>query len=388
MNDKHLKNGKKMKPFIIVTGMHRSGTSFLVRALNLCGMNIGDLESLTTTEWVSHKSNPKGHWENQDFINLGNLVLENNDGSWDNIPKQINIDELTSNKIKEKVKKFYSESSIATGFKDPNAILYFESWKKYFPENTIVVGIFRHPLKVCESLKNRNNFSYKKSLSLWKIYNERLLDIVEKENGILLNFDWEEKKLLDEIKQVCENIGLVPLDLGEWFAGELKRSDKTFDHNFAISAEIEEIYKKLQHKSKDHRSIIHDKSLQDTNLIDALKYALKQNKKQAEFFSKINKKNNNLIKNLKKESEPLSVLISLYNERPDLRKGYPEVDDGNYFKLIEWALFITHNEIVGEEESKNELSKHIDWYEQYEKNYACFLFCFKAYFRASIKLVS
>jgi len=35
-----------MNPFIIITGMHRSGTSFLARALNMYGVNLGSLESL------------------------------------------------------------------------------------------------------------------------------------------------------------------------------------------------------------------------------------------------------------------------------------------------------------------------------------------------------
>jgi len=34
------------KPFLIITGMHRSGTSFLARALNLSGVYLGDLKSL------------------------------------------------------------------------------------------------------------------------------------------------------------------------------------------------------------------------------------------------------------------------------------------------------------------------------------------------------
>jgi len=52
-------------PFLLITGMHRSGTSFLARALNLYGVNLGNLESLLSHEWKSLKDNPRGHWENK-----------------------------------------------------------------------------------------------------------------------------------------------------------------------------------------------------------------------------------------------------------------------------------------------------------------------------------
>ena len=358
-----------MKPFVIITGMHRSGTSFLVRALNLCGMNIGDIESLTTTEWMAHKSNPKGHWENNEFVNLGKTFLENNSGSWDNIPNQFSIDESFGSNIKNEIINIYNELSLATGFKDPNAILYFESWKKYLPKNTIVVGIFRHPLKVCESLKNRNDFSYEKSLSLWKEYNERLLNIIERENGFLLDFDWDKKRLLAEIKQICENIGLVPLELDQWFADELKRSDKTFDQKYHITNDINAIYHRLQQKSETCNTVKYRKNFSDTDLKDAIKFALIQNKKQAEFFSKINEKNINLVNNLKNKVEPLSTLISIYSTRPDLRKMFPEADDGDYLRLVSWAIYIIHNDVNGEDETKKSLEKYSKWYDKYQNDH-------------------
>ena len=40
-----------MNPFIIITGMHRSGTSFLARALNLYGVHLGNLESEWDVSW-------------------------------------------------------------------------------------------------------------------------------------------------------------------------------------------------------------------------------------------------------------------------------------------------------------------------------------------------
>ena len=77
-----------------------------------------------------------------------------------------------------------------------------ESWKPFLPKNQIIIGIFRHPLKVAESLKKRNNFEYEKSINLWTIYNEKLLFYLEKQGGFLLNFDWPKRKLLSELKLI------------------------------------------------------------------------------------------------------------------------------------------------------------------------------------------
>ena len=51
----------------------------------------------------------------------------------------------------------------------------------------IAVGIFRHPLEVAESLKVRNGFSFEKSLKLWEIYNEKMLDILKENNAVVLS---------------------------------------------------------------------------------------------------------------------------------------------------------------------------------------------------------
>jgi len=80
-----------MRPFVLITGMHRSGTSFLSRALNLKGVYLGPLESIITHDWLPHKSNQRGHWENQDFLTLTNKTLSINKGKWDYVPNNIKI---------------------------------------------------------------------------------------------------------------------------------------------------------------------------------------------------------------------------------------------------------------------------------------------------------
>ncbi len=90
---------EKMKPFILITGMHRSGTSFLARALNLAGVYLGGLESLNSHEWKPYDDNRRGHWENKKFLELGEKTLSQNNGHRSNVPTQILINEELGKKI-------------------------------------------------------------------------------------------------------------------------------------------------------------------------------------------------------------------------------------------------------------------------------------------------
>ena len=89
----------KKKPFLVIAGMHRSGTSFLARSLNLAGVYLGNLESLTSNDWRFYFDNERGHWENKKFLFLTTKTLSKNNGSWDNLPEKIIIN---NNSIFEK----------------------------------------------------------------------------------------------------------------------------------------------------------------------------------------------------------------------------------------------------------------------------------------------
>jgi len=222
-----------MRPFILITGMHRSGTSFLARALNLHGVYLGKLDSMITHDWLPHKSNLRGHWENQDLLTLADKTLAKNHGSWHNVPKKIVIDKKIGMKIKNHVNELQDHATLAAGFKDPRLLLCYQSWEKYLPKNSVVIGIFRHPLKVAESLKIRSKFSYQHSLKLWKIYNESLLEILSKRDGFLLDFDWPKQKLFSEIALISKKLGLAHnVDLSEWYTKKTYEKWEYFSKRF------------------------------------------------------------------------------------------------------------------------------------------------------------
>jgi len=236
--------------------MHRSGTSFLARALNLHGVYLGELESLISHEWKPLEDNPKGHWENKKIYELTEETLKDSKGSWYNVPKKIVVNRKIGSEIKKCINNLQDNSILAAGLKDPRLLLCFEQWVKYLPKNFVVIGIIRNPLEVAESLKKRNGFDYEKSLNLWKIYNEKLLEILDKYDGFLLDFDWSKKRLLDEIKFVSKKLDLAKdVDLSEWYTKDLLKSNASYEKNYALPKDVKDLYSKLKKQTNKNKYV-------------------------------------------------------------------------------------------------------------------------------------
>jgi len=333
------------KPFLLILGMHRSGTSFLARGLNLAGVYLGKLDDIVTHEWVPHKDNIRGHWENKPILLLGEKTLRHNNGTWQDPPDNITINDEIANNIKNIVNELNNTPSFCGGFKDPRILLCFESWKPQLPKNLIFVGIFRHPLEVAESMKIRNGLSYEHSLRLWKIYNQNLINLLEKYDGALLDFDWPKEKLLDELKEIINKLGLSEnIDLEDWYSPELIKNDKKYNQDFQLSEEVNSLYLKLKDRSQKNAKVIYKKySLKDNQLRNIIDQDHLELQNQAKNFKKINDKNLKILKSYKNRNDPISLLLSVYYQKEDLRKAFPEVITGDFTKLLRWAKDVCLN---------------------------------------------
>ena len=69
---------------IAITGMHRSGTSLLANLLNQAGLSLGE-KLLGPMD-----SNPKGHFEDYDFLKFHKELLAFNRQTWDGSSTQTN----------------------------------------------------------------------------------------------------------------------------------------------------------------------------------------------------------------------------------------------------------------------------------------------------------
>jgi len=171
-----------MEPLIIV-GMHRSGTSLVAEILQSLGVFIGaDLDD---------------NYESDFFYQLNEWIFYQAGATWDN-PK--NLDYLTDNFISQieknlnkqvssiKIKNYLgsfkdylkykslTNLNFKWGWKDPRNTFTFDIWKKIFPELRII-NIYRNPIDVAISLKNREDridkaMDTKTRTGLKKKYNE------------------------------------------------------------------------------------------------------------------------------------------------------------------------------------------------------------------------
>jgi len=309
----------KEKLFLLITGMHRSGTSFLARALNLSGVYLGKLEDIVSNDWIPSKDNLRGHWENEQFVQLAEKTLAFSKGSWKDIPKNIMINDEIGQEVKTSVKELTEPPLLMAGFKDSRILLCLNAWKKFLPNNILIIGIFRHPLKVAESLKKRDMFSYKQSLELWKTYNQNMLNFLEKYDGFLLNFDWPKERLFEELNMISKKLGLFEnADLSEWYTEKLITSHKTMDRDYTIPTDVQTVYLKLQKYSESNSDVNISKknfAREDKDSIINGLYAEIQN--QGNYFKKINDENLTRIKLLeeKLESEVHSLTESINKKR-------------------------------------------------------------------------
>jgi len=323
--------------------MHRSGTSFLARALNLCGTYLGPFEDFISDEFRPSKDNLRGLWENKHILKLSEDILKNNNGSWYDVPENIVINDINRNNFLFLLNKLLEYPSLACGFKDPRYIILHDSLKNDLPKNSKFVGIFRHPLKVAESLKKRQNFSYEKSINLWKIYNEKLLKILEENKGFLFDFDWNADRLISEVHSISLKLGLIEnVDLSYWYSENLLHSNKSFKTDYKLPDEIVSLHSKLQ-----KRSINNDKLLMKgtkvhstKELIQIYQSSLTKIQNQSNYFRNLNDKNLEYIKQTEPvlSKNPWGVLLLVYFLRSDLQETFPEAASGNFTNLVKWAI--------------------------------------------------
>jgi hypothetical protein len=157
-----------MSKQVIVLGMHRSGTSSIALILQELGIDMGD------RLLGASSSNPFGHVEDEDFLELHELILKDAKGSWDFPPKQIKLEEAFE-KYKDKIKDIIKSKNTneVWGWKEPRTTLFAKNYHGLL-DNPYYICISRNELEVAQSLKKRNHMPIKKGLKLSKRYNNDL----------------------------------------------------------------------------------------------------------------------------------------------------------------------------------------------------------------------
>jgi len=170
---------------LIVAGFHRSGTSATAQLLHRAGLFLGDelLEALP--------SNPYGHFEDKEVVDLHHQILSDNDLTWlVDEPFVPVVDEQRWQRMRRLVECRNTEHGL-WGFKDPRACLFLALWKYLLP-NAKVLLVYRHFSGSTYSLARRHSallfsgtisgFLHRRfweqpdlALRMWLTYNKALL---------------------------------------------------------------------------------------------------------------------------------------------------------------------------------------------------------------------
>ncbi len=158
--------------------MHRSGTSALTGALELCGAWVGETSELTD----ANPENPHGFWERRDVREICDRLLHAAGADWwrvtqfepEAIPHAVLAEEGT-----EFAKVVSSLDEHGTWvLKEPRVCLLLSVLRDYIT-NPICIQIVRNPLEVARSLQVRNGFTISAGIGLWEVYNRLALKASE-----------------------------------------------------------------------------------------------------------------------------------------------------------------------------------------------------------------
>jgi glycosyltransferase involved in cell wall biosynthesis len=179
-------NQDNKSPVFIITGMHRSGTSLTASLMQSAGVHIGK-----RLMGAAH-GNPKGHFENLDFVGFHEYALRSQGISQEGWTIQKNIQ--TPHQFLDKAKLIIAENERSNywGWKDPRTTLFLNLWKNLLPQ-AYFIFTYRSPWEVIDSLYRRgdeifcSNPTY--ALQIWMHYNQIILDFHYKfpEQSLLLN---------------------------------------------------------------------------------------------------------------------------------------------------------------------------------------------------------
>lgn len=138
-----------MNRALIVTGMHRSGTSLIANWLGVAGLSIGSRLIGATP------SNVLGHFEDVEIVEFHeNLLRFNNTNLYQGIGSPLLFNEDHLKKAKEII-SVRNQTTQYWGWKQPRAALFFPLWQQVLPEQAYFIFPFRSYQEVVNSLYNR-----------------------------------------------------------------------------------------------------------------------------------------------------------------------------------------------------------------------------------------
>ena len=164
---------------LIITGMHRSGTSLLSQYLSQCGLHIG--KKLINFDTISSESAYNGHHEDKDFFEFHREIMARvRIYGFPTNELQLLLFRIKSSDRQKAINLIESKDNLAQwGWKDPRTTLFLDFWQEILVSPKYLF-VYREPLLVVNSLLRRGTDKHilKKpiiALRSWKVYNRQII---------------------------------------------------------------------------------------------------------------------------------------------------------------------------------------------------------------------
>ncbi len=235
---------------LLITGMHRSGTSMIAGLVEQYGVN-----QLGKTPMSAAADNRDGFYEDIALIEISDEILRISESSWD-VPAITAKSHLRKNSFLESLIQtsrkdvFQLRQDIGEPWfiKDPRICLTVNEWKRILLLNIPLIFIVRNPHDVASSLMQRNNMDPKRALAIWYRYNSALLRSVERDQILVLDYDLTCSKP-GAAQAGVESFLETFLSRGDNSAFEIEKQVIFNPRNFSRSIDLSD--KKSSKESKD-----------------------------------------------------------------------------------------------------------------------------------------
>ena len=174
---------------LLITGMHRSGTSMVARLLNFCGLSLGPEKRLMPPG----EGNPSGFWQNLDMDAITEEVLATLSGEWDFLLPPMPDGWEQGSALAGYRQRAREQAAILGrkspwGWKDPRASLTIPFWSSLLPGLRTLI-VLRHPVETARSLEKRVSSSPSMAHHLWLEYYRRILADTDPGRRLVTHYD-------------------------------------------------------------------------------------------------------------------------------------------------------------------------------------------------------
>ncbi len=204
---------------IILTGMHRSGTSLTASLLQSAGVNFGD------RLMGSNTGNSQGHFEDLDFVEFHQNVLQSQGISvagWTR-ENQIVVQQQYLTPAIDLIEA--RKERPIWGWKDPRTTLFLDFWSQLLPHAKYIF-VYRSPWEVIDSLFRRGDVIFRTNpnfaVTQWCQYNQAVLNFCQ---------GYPEQCLLIDVDSVIQNFdGIIDL-IAQKFGIKLRSPESLYQES-------------------------------------------------------------------------------------------------------------------------------------------------------------